>query len=236
MLLPTVPIVDAGWLLRISAALHALPPKGLVAIGFGPSTASGACVAIILPWSLCARPIMSSSTPSIRISQPQRYPSPPAFPHFPSVGASPMAIPRAQDPVPPPLPPPSYIPDLSAGHDPGWQWGNDPTSSDFGRAASVRPGSSLLGGAAHSFSLRREKEQEACAYSVDDARRGSSVSTITMGREHDMTDDGLSHSDEDRSSSRRASNYRCVYHCIDFDSCRSCRPLCTLFYLKLSHN
>ncbi|KAI7514985.1 hypothetical protein KC347_g87 [Hortaea werneckii] len=48
-----------------------------------------------------------------------------------------MAVPRAQEPVPPPLPPPTYIPEISAGHDPGWQWGNDPTRSDFGRPAST---------------------------------------------------------------------------------------------------
>ncbi|KAK5737380.1 hypothetical protein LTR17_006799 [Elasticomyces elasticus] len=144
---------------------------------------------------------MSSSTPSIRISQ-HRYRSSPTYPS--SFASAPMAIPRAQESVPPPLPPPSYIPELSAAHDPGWQWGNDPDSSDFGRAASVKPGSSLLGGSFHGF----KKEHESNIYALRaaaDARRGSSISTVTVDRDYDTVDDQLAHSDEDGSGSRPSS-------------------------------
>lgn len=146
---------------------------------------------------------MSSSTPSIHISHHQRYQSPPTCPPIPS--ASPMAIPRAQEPVPPPLPPPSYIPDISAGHDPGWQWGNDPTRSDFGRPASVKPGCSLLGSCGRNFQPY-EKERDFYTPGVAaDARRGSSVSTVTQHRDHDMSD---AYGSEDGMLSRRTSNYR----------------------------
>lgn len=139
-----------------------------------------------------------SSTPSIRISQHRRYPSPPAPPAFTTAAPSPMAIPHARDPVPPPLPPPSYIPELSAGQDPGWQWGNDPNRSDFGRPAAVKPGSSLLGGG--TGNTRREQEWEGFSQNpFNDARRGSSISTITGGRSHDMSDDTFGYGEEQRS-------------------------------------
>ncbi|RMY34476.1 hypothetical protein D0864_16711, partial [Hortaea werneckii] len=115
-----------------------------------------------------------------------------------------MAVPRAQEPVPPPLPPPTYIPEISAGHDPGWQWGNDPTRSDFGRPASVKPGSSLLGSVGRDFRPTVE-ERDIYTRGLNDARRGSSISTITMNRDSDMVD---AHSDDDAVLSRRASNYR----------------------------
>lgn len=139
------------------------------------------------------------STPSIRISQHHRFPSPPAHPSL-SATATPMAIPRARDPVPPPLPPPTYIPEISAGQDPGWQWGNDPNGADFGRPASVKPGSSLLGRAANSSRGSKEHENTA-PRPRDEGRRGSSISTITLGRDYDMLDD------LDEGSSRPASNY-----------------------------
>ncbi|KAI6899643.1 hypothetical protein KC334_g9070 [Hortaea werneckii] len=145
---------------------------------------------------------MSSFTPSIRISQHPRYHSPSNTPPLPP--ASPMAVPRAQEPVPPPLPPPTYIPEISAGHDPGWQWGNDPTRSDFGRPASVKPGSSLLGSVGRDFRPTVE-ERDIYTRGLNDARRGSSISTITMNRDSDMVD---AHSDDDAAISRRASNYR----------------------------
>ena len=144
-----------------------------------------------------------SSTPSIRIEQHQRYQGPETYPPFSA--ASPMAIPRARQPVPPPLPPPTYIPEISAGADPGWQWGNDPNGADFGRPASVKPGSSLLGGAAKSS--RQGKEQDFGAqYPLEGTRRGSSISTITLGRDSEMHDGTLSHVDEDTNSSRPTSN------------------------------
>ncbi|KAI7662816.1 hypothetical protein KC318_g8666 [Hortaea werneckii] len=145
---------------------------------------------------------MSSSTPSIRISQHPRYHIPSNTPPLPP--ASPMAVPRAQEPVPPPLPPPTYIPEISAGHDPGWQWGNDPTRSDFGRPASVKPGSSLLGSVGRDFRPTVE-ERDIYTRGLNDARRGSSISTITMNRDSDMVD---AHSDDDAALSRRSSNYR----------------------------
>ncbi|KAI7081907.1 hypothetical protein KC343_g21625, partial [Hortaea werneckii] len=100
--------------------------------------------------------------------------------------------------------PPTYIPEISAGHDPGWQWGNDPTRSDFGRPASVKPGSSLLGSVGRDFRPTVE-ERDIYTRGLNDARRGSSISTITMNRDSDMVD---AHSDDDAVLSRRASNYR----------------------------
>ncbi|KAK3624963.1 hypothetical protein LTR56_020694 [Elasticomyces elasticus] len=115
-----------------------------------------------------------------------------------------MAISPAKEPVPPPLPPLSYMPELSAAHDPGWQWGNDPDSSDFGRAASVKPGSSLLGGTFHGF--RKEQERDAYALrAAADARRGSSSSTVTVDRDCEMFDEQKAHSHEDGSGSRPSS-------------------------------
>lgn len=109
--------------------------------------------------------------------------------------ATPMAIPRAQQAVPPPLPPPSHIPDIARGHDPGWQWGNDPSRPDFGRSAAVKPGSSLLGGSPfRRFGRQEEQEREHFFHrhhrspGTADARRGSSISTITADRDHDMLD------------------------------------------------
>ncbi|KAK5114969.1 hypothetical protein LTR85_010007 [Meristemomyces frigidus] len=116
-----------------------------------------------------------------------------------------MAIPRAQEAVPPPLPPPSYIPGITTGHDPGWQWGNDPSGSDFGRAALVKPGSSLLGGASQGYRSAEKERDFYTQHAAGDARRGSSISTVTLGRDHDMTDPN---SDEDGSLSRPALNYR----------------------------
>ncbi|KAK0249323.1 hypothetical protein B0A54_01221 [Friedmanniomyces endolithicus] len=148
---------------------------------------------------------MSSSTPSIRVSQHHRYLN--SSTDTASFVSSPMAIPRPQGPAPPPLPPPSYIPDLSAGHDPGWQWGNDPNGSDFGRAASVKPGSSLLGDGLHGF--RQEQERNIYAQrATAEARRGSSISTVTIDRDCGMVEDHTAHSDEDGNGCRRSSNYR----------------------------
>lgn len=153
-------------------------------------------------------------TPSITISQHQRFASPPRYPSFSAAShhtsAAPMAIPRAQDAVPPPLPPPNYIPEIAQGHDPGWQWGNDPNGADFGRSASVKPGSSLLGGAMMR-SARSEKEQDHLPYQpVDDARRGSSISTVTVTRDYEPSEGMLTPNEDDCSLSRPLSNYRYV--------------------------
>lgn len=146
-----------------------------------------------------------TSTPSIRISQHRRYHSPPQQPAH-SAAPSPMAIPRARDPVPPPLPPPSYIPELSAGQDPGWQWGNDPNRSDFGRPAAVKPGSSLLGGG-NTYGRRNDDFEGPSQNPFPDARRGSSVSTITGGHSCEMGDEGSRHVEEQRRLSRPSSNH-----------------------------
>ncbi|KAK5138338.1 hypothetical protein LTR08_003399 [Meristemomyces frigidus] len=116
-----------------------------------------------------------------------------------------MAVPRVHDPVPPPLPPPSYIPGITSGQDPGWQWGNDPAGSDFGRPASVKAGSSLLGGITNGFRPAGQERDFYTQHAVNAARRGSSISTVTLGREHDMAD---ATSDDDGSVSRRSSIYR----------------------------
>ncbi|KAF2721443.1 hypothetical protein K431DRAFT_303428 [Polychaeton citri CBS 116435] len=139
-----------------------------------------------------------SSTPSIRISQHLRHPS--SHPSYnPLHAASPMAIPNIQEAVPPPLPPPTFIPDLGTGHDPGWQWGNDPNSIDFGRAASVRPGSSLLGNAAKGPMRGREARSTQDNGGAAFARTVPSISTIIPpSYDHDMTDDN---SDGDASAS-----------------------------------
>lgn len=151
---------------------------------------------------------MSSSTPSIRISQHQRYNSPPGYTSSDFVPVvSPMAIPRQQDHVPPPLPPPNHIPELHAGLDPGWQWGNDPSNSTFGRSASVKPGSSLLGGSSWDKELLPH-------HASQNMRRGSSMSsaaTVTLSREGDMADDFVTHGDDESTSSRRSSIYRYVH-------------------------
>ncbi|KAK4496291.1 hypothetical protein PRZ48_012271 [Zasmidium cellare] len=119
-----------------------------------------------------------------------------------------MAIPRAQDAVPPPLPPPNYIPEIAHGHDPGWQWGNDPNGADFGRPASVKPGSSLLGGSLMR-SVRQEKEQDHLPYqSFDDARRGSSISTVTVTRDYEPSEGMLTPNEDECGLSRPPSNYR----------------------------
>lgn len=151
--------------------------------------------------------------PSITISQHHRFASPPRYPPFSAAhhaSAAPTAIPRAQDAVPPALPPPNYIPEISQGHDPGWQWGNDPNGADFGRPASVKPGSSLLGGALMR-SVRQEKEQDHLPYhSFDDARRGSSISTVTVTRDYEASEGMLTANEDDCGLSRPPSNYRYV--------------------------
>ncbi|KAH7125346.1 hypothetical protein B0J11DRAFT_434070 [Dendryphion nanum] len=91
----------------------------------------------------------AASTPSIRIydSAPvHRYPIPHhRRPSFPSPSGA-MAIPRAREDVPPPLPPPRHLNGLSEGQDPGWQWGN---TGFGGPRIPIKEGSSLLGGTVH---------------------------------------------------------------------------------------
>lgn len=60
-----------------------------------------------------------------------------------------MPIPSSKGPSPPPpLPPPRQIEELNQGGDPGWHFGNRGKDRHGGIASvSVKPGSSLLGGA-----------------------------------------------------------------------------------------
>jgi len=145
----------------------------------------------------------ASSTPSIRVYESHRY----ALPHHhhrpthPSPAVA-MAIPRAREEVPPPLPPPRHIEDLRPGQDPGWQWGNtnSPRDTGFGgnRLATVRPGSTLYGatGSVHSRSRQPSADftfkgrEPSVAHSVDD-----------MSSEHS----GDHNSDEDHGGKPRPS-------------------------------
>ena len=55
--------------------------------------------------------------------------------------------------------------------------------------------------------LHGEEYDNTAQYPFDDTRRGSSISTVTLGRDLDMLDDGIAHSDEDGHSSQPGSNY-----------------------------
>ncbi|KAI4950555.1 hypothetical protein J4E91_004440 [Alternaria rosae] len=101
----------------------------------------------------------------------------------------------AREQPPPPLPPPRHI-EVRGGQDPGWQWGNtnSPRDTGFGgnRLATVRPGSSLYGGATGSHP------------------REPSVDMFNHGREPSVSRslDGMSEhstSEDDRSSKARPS-------------------------------
>jgi hypothetical protein len=103
-----------------------------------------------------------------------------------------MAIPRARDEIPPPLPPPRHIEDLRAGQDPGWQWGNTKdTGFGGGRLATVRPGSSLYGGSGGHHPRPRQP----------------SADYVLKGREssvpQSLDDMSSENSDEDRSGKSR---------------------------------
>ncbi|KAK3614006.1 hypothetical protein LTR56_027541, partial [Elasticomyces elasticus] len=115
-----------------------------------------------------------------------------------------MAISRAQEPVPPPLPPLSYISELFAAHDLAWQWGNDSDSSDFGRVVSVKPARSLRGGTFHGFKQEQDRDTYALR-AVADARGGSSISTVMVDRDYEMVDDQKANSHEDGGGSRPSS-------------------------------
>ncbi|KAJ4352680.1 hypothetical protein N0V95_004064 [Ascochyta clinopodiicola] len=114
-----------------------------------------------------------------------------------------MAIPSAREQVPPPLPPPRHIEDLQAGHaDPGWQWGNttNPKQNGFGgnRLATVRPGSSLYGGAGSGQVLPRDQSAD----HLFKVRKPSISRSLD-----DMSPEGSRdhNSDEDRSGKTRPS-------------------------------
>lgn len=93
------------------------------------------------------------------------------------------------------MPPPRHI-DLS-GRDPGWQWGNtnSPRDTGFGgnRLATVRPGSSLYGGATGSY------PREPSVDMFSPAREPSVSRSVDGMSEHSNT------SEDDRSNKARPS-------------------------------
>jgi len=94
---------------------------------------------------------------------------------------APMTIPHSRPAeVPPPLPPPRIIPDLTNGHDPGWSWGNPMGDGRFGKLAPIKQSSSLNGGyrRAPTEASRDEEAMEEMDVDGEFDRRGSNVSTI----------------------------------------------------------
>ncbi|KAF2430715.1 hypothetical protein EJ08DRAFT_218500 [Tothia fuscella] len=119
-------------------------------------------------------------------------------PHSRSIhNPKPMAIPRAREAPPPPLPPPRHIDGLYHGQDPGWKYGNgmQHESPSSGQYASVKAGSSLLGGVGD-----QEYGQPADHYDYRDSRRGSTMSLSTPIDPEMQGSEILDHSDEDRHS------------------------------------
>lgn len=148
----------------------------------------------------------TSSTPSILINDSgslHRHPLPlHRRPFYPNPSGA-MAIPRAREEVPPPLPPPRYIGDalLNDGQDAGWQWGNPTAGFGGNRLAAVKPGSSLLGGA-----VARQAPRDAPGEPPFTAREPS----VARSLEDTSPADSLDHSDEDRAGKPRQSlaNFR----------------------------
>jgi len=92
--------------------------------------------------------------------------------------AAPMSIPSAaRNPSPPPpLPPPRNIEELGIAHEPAWTWPTNPPWTGFGKSASVKPGSSLLGQHGPPLEVGGMEER---VQSIDYARRSTSTSTNT---------------------------------------------------------
>ncbi|KAJ4365277.1 hypothetical protein N0V83_008896 [Neocucurbitaria cava] len=112
-----------------------------------------------------------------------------------------MAIPRAREEVPPPLPPPRHIEDLRSGQDPGWQWGYENERRDIGFHASrgtVRPGSSLYGGPISNQPRPRDPSAD---YIFNNDREPS----FSRSFEGDLRSEMSHSSDEDRSVKSRPS-------------------------------
>jgi len=150
-----------------------------------------------------------SRTPAVHMSDHRCRNLSPRFSAFnPSASVSPMIIPRSQMAAPPPLPPPIHLPDIGAGCDPGWQWGNDPHGNDFGRSASVKSGSSLLGSAASPAKYPFDREHDLASRSIHDRRRNSSIPTVVSVRDVEMSDDYSPPSDDAAHPAKALSNYR----------------------------
>ncbi|KAK3644383.1 hypothetical protein LTR56_009635 [Elasticomyces elasticus] len=58
--------------------------------------------------------------------------------HSSLLASAPMISPEIQESAPPPLPPPSYVPESPTAPDAGWPWSDDPHSSGFSRAATIK--------------------------------------------------------------------------------------------------
>lgn len=108
---------------------------------------------------------------------------------LPSGTPGPMAIPNSRPELPPPpLPPPKFIDDITAGSDPGWAWGNDP-SGTFGKR---KEPSSMAGSKfPKSWSNRGEEKREVERdEEYEYRRRQSSTATIrspaSSERRHDF--------------------------------------------------
>ena len=158
-------------------------------------------------------------------SHDPRYRSPPSNSrHSPQqplhAPASPMSIPHvAQDSpsVPPPLPPPTHLyEDLTPqAQQKEWNFFNkeylDQHWTDFGKAATVRPGSSLLGG--NRSQSRDHPGEPSQQHEADASRRGSSMSTVTAP--HRNSEAMIDPCDNDEAKS---SGYRCVL--LPFSPCR----------------
>ena len=174
---------------------------------------------------VCSHHLRSLSPSSLNRSTPPSTATTTTASFTPSAAnavAAPMAILGAHDSVPPPLPPPSYIPEIAQGHDPGWRFANDPNRSDYGRPAAVKPGSSLLGGATTvtTPALTRHvwpdndrgdgSGNSPRSTTGIDARRGSSISTVTVTRDYNMSDEGVPPGKMDTSYSWAPSDGRYV--------------------------
>jgi hypothetical protein len=124
-----------------------------------------------------------------------------------------MSIPHAaQDSpsVPPPLPPPANLyEDLTPqAQQKEWIFFNkeyvDQHWTDFGKAATVRPGSSLLGG--NKSHTADQGDAHSQHHEADASRRGSSMSTIAPPS-HRNSEAMIDPCDNDDS---KLSGYRCV--------------------------
>jgi hypothetical protein len=150
----------------------------------------------------------TSPTPAIRVfgsvphqhhgtARPLHHQSTQSSQH--SSSARPMAIPNAREAPPPPLPPPRHIGEYD--QDLGWKYGNSRVEGNGSlRYGSVKPGSSLLGGAGEA------PRQEYSGFHGDpydrrDSRRSSNFPIDPAM----MSGEGLEFSDEDRGGRTRPS-------------------------------
>lgn len=170
---------------------------------------------------------MSPSTPSIRISGSSLHHHRPSY----SSPSGAMAIPRARQEVPPPLPPPRYIgEDLrESGVDPGWTWGNSTnystdTAFKGNRYGAIKPGSSLLSGAGRA----QPSHKHSAEHPFVSARDSPSDRSFDDA-------DSLEQSDEDYGGKprQRPSNHRCVSFFFCLVASVALRPCPSL--LRLSH-